>query len=69
MLNPLKFLSKFLKSGNQKELDRIIKIVNQINSLEEGFQNLKSEDFPKKTVELKEKLKNGDSLNKILPSC
>ena len=69
MLNPLKFLSKFLKSGNQKELDRISKIVNQINSLEEGFQNLKSEDFPKKTVELKEKLKNGDSLNKILPDA
>ena len=69
MLNPLKFLSKFLKSGNQKELDRISKIVNQINSLEDGFQNLKSEDFPKKTVELKEKLKNGDSLNKILPDA
>ena len=26
MLNPLNFLSKFIKSSNQKELDRIAKI-------------------------------------------
>ena len=31
MLNPLNIISKFIKSGNQKELDRIQKIVNKIN--------------------------------------
>ena len=36
MLNPLNFISKFIKSGNQKELDRISKIVKQINLLEEN---------------------------------
>ncbi len=35
MLNPLNFISKFIKSGNQKELDKISKIVDKINSLEE----------------------------------
>ena len=35
MLNPLNFISKFIKSSNQRELDRIEKIVNKINSLEE----------------------------------
>ena len=35
MFNPLNFISKFIKSSNQKELDRISKIVNKINSLEE----------------------------------
>ena len=35
MLNPLNFISKFIKSSNQRELDRISKIVEKINSLEE----------------------------------
>ena len=35
MFNPLGFISKFVKSGNQKELDRIGKIVKKINSFEE----------------------------------
>ena len=67
MLNPLKFISKFIKSGNQKELDRIGKIVNQIDILEENIRKLKDEEFSKKTLELKEKLKNGQSLDQILP--
>ena len=37
MFNPLNLLSKIIKSGNQKELDRIGKIVNRINSLEKKF--------------------------------
>ena len=48
MFNPLNFISKFVKSGNQKELDRISKIVNEINNLEEKFTSLTNEDFPKK---------------------
>ena len=40
MLNPLNFISKFIKSGNKKELDRIGKIVNQINLLEENIKSL-----------------------------
>jgi len=45
MLNPLKFLSKFIKSTNQRELDRISKVVNKINSLEKDAKNLSNEDF------------------------
>ena len=37
MFNPLNLISKFIKSGNQKELDRIGKIVRKINELEEKF--------------------------------
>ena len=58
MFNPLKFISKFIKSGNQKELDRISKIVNQIDVFEENIKKLKDKEFPEKTLELKEKLKN-----------
>ena len=48
MLNPLSFFSKFIKTGNQKELDRIAKIVEKINVLEENFKNLADIDFPNK---------------------
>ena len=69
MFNPLGFISKFIKSGNQKELDRIGKIVNKINLLEEKFTKLTNEDFPKKTLFFKEKIKNGETLNQILPEA
>ena len=43
MFNPLSFISKFIKSGNQKELDRIAKIVENINSLEKNFESFPQE--------------------------
>ncbi len=67
MLNPINFISKFLKSSNQKELDKISKIVTKINILEETVKNLDDLDFPKKTLDFKRKIKNGQSLDDILP--
>ena len=49
MFNPLNLITKFIKSSNQKELDRIGKIIEKINLHEENFQNLNDYDFPKKT--------------------
>ena len=69
MLNPVNFISKFFKSGNKRELDRIQKIVEKVNKLEEETIKLKDIDFPKKTEELKIKLKNGKSLDSILPEA
>jgi len=69
MLNPLNFLSKFIKSSNQRELDRIDMIVKKINTLEESIKKLEDTDFPKKTLKLKEKIKNGVSLDEILPEA
>ena len=69
MLNPLSFISKFIKSSNQRELDRLSKIVSKINSLEEEFINLKDSDFPNKTLEFKEKIKQGKTLDEILPEA
>ena len=62
MFNPLNLISKFIKSSNQKELDRIGKIVLKINDLEEKFIKLNDEDFPKKTLEYKEQIKQGKAL-------
>ena len=47
MFNPLNLFSKIIKTGNQKELDRIQKIVDQINSLEKNLENLDNTEFPK----------------------
>jgi len=69
MLNPLNFFSKFIKSSNQRELDRIEKIVNKINLLEEATKKMDDSAFPKKTLEFKEKIKNGYSLDQILPEA
>ena len=44
MFNPLSFISKFIKSSNQKELDRIGKIIKNINALEEKLQTLADTD-------------------------
>ena len=38
MLNPINFISKFIKSSNQRELDRINKIVEKINLLEQNVK-------------------------------
>ena len=40
MFNPLNLITKFIKSSNQKELDRIDKIVKRINSIEEKLVDL-----------------------------
>ncbi|MDQ5901741.1 MAG: preprotein translocase subunit SecA [Patescibacteria group bacterium] len=54
---------------NQDFLNKSKKIVEKINSLEAGVSVLKDEDFPVKTNELKERLKNGETLNDILPEA
>ena len=46
MLNPLNLISKLIKSPNQKELDRLGKIVSKINELEPNFASLEDKDFP-----------------------
>ena len=69
MFNPLNLISKFIKSSNQKELDRISNIVTKINSLEDEFKNLDDLDFPKKTSTFKDQIKNGKKLDEILPEA
>ncbi len=69
MLNPLKFLSKFVKSNNQKELDRLNKITKKINDLEDQVSKLENESFPKKTKDFIDQINKGISLDKILPEA
>ena len=69
MLNPLKFISKRIKSSNQKELDRIAHIVEKVNSFEESCKNLPDQDFQNKTSEFKKMLKEGKKIDDLLPEA
>ena len=69
MLNPLNFFSKFIKSSNQKELDRMAKIVQQVNSFEATIKEISDEQFPIKTIEFKERIKEGENINNLLPEA
>ena len=57
MVNPLSFFSNLIKSSNQRELDRINKVVLKINALEEDIKTLEDTNFPKKLRSLKKGLK------------
>ena len=64
----LNIFSKLLDL-NQRELDRLSKIVVQINEFEEKTKKLKDEDFKKKTEFFKEELQKGKTLEDILPEA
>ncbi len=66
MLNPISFISKIFKSSNQNEIDKIQYLLKRVNNLENNISALKDVDFPKKTQELKSKLRNGAPEDEIM---
>ena len=69
MLNPFNIISKFIKSNNQKQIDRIKKIVSKVNDYEEQISKLSEQDLKKITQELINKLKSGSSLDDLIPEA
>ena len=69
MLNPLKILSKFIKSHNQKQLDKLQVILDKVNNFENEISKIKDADFPKKTQKLKESLAKDPNIDNILPEA
>ena len=69
MFNTLNLISKIFKSNNQNELDRIQKIVKNINDFEKNLKTLKEIEFPKKTNEFIEQIKKGKKLIDVLPEA
>ena len=63
-----KVFSKFLDL-NQREVDRLSKIVNEVNSWDEKTKKLKTVDFAKRTQELKKQIADGQELKTILPEA
>ena len=69
MLNPLNIISKIFKSPNEKELDKLSKIVAKINEEEKRVSQFADTDFLEKTKEFKQKVKKGILLDEILPEA
>ena len=69
MLNIGKIASKFFKNSNQRELDSLKATVEKINEWETKIKEMPDEGFPAKTAEFKSKIKNGTSLDELLPEA
>jgi preprotein translocase subunit SecA len=64
----LNIFSRFLDL-NAREVDRIKKIVEKVNSFEPKIKKLKDKDFAKKTEEFKKRLSKGETLDQLLPEA
>ncbi|MBM3176326.1 MAG: preprotein translocase subunit SecA, partial [Chloroflexi bacterium] len=64
----LKWLAS-LTDSNEKEIKRLQPTINQINSLEPDFQKLSDAELRAKTVEFKSRLKDGETLDDLLPEA
>jgi preprotein translocase subunit SecA len=62
----MKILSSILDT-NQREIGKLQKRVEKINELEDEVKKLKDTQFPKKTEEFKKLIKDGKSLEDLLP--
>ncbi len=60
---------KLFKSYSEKEVKRVMPIVKQINDLEESISKLSDHELRLKTDEFKQQLKDGKTLDDILPEA
>lgn len=57
------------KTYSEKEVKRVKPIVEKINSLEPEVQKLSDDELRNKTVEFKDRLAKGETLDSILPEA
>ena len=64
-----KVARKIFGSANDRFIKKQYKLVNQINSLEPDLIKLSDEELRAKTEEFRERLKNGETLDDLLPEA
>ncbi len=64
-----KLMKVLFGSKNERELKRMGKIVARINALEPDWQKLSDEDLKQKTVEFRQRLAAGETLESLLPEA
>ena len=62
-------IKKIFGSRNERVLKRMHKAVMKVNVLEERYSSLPDDEFPKKTIELRERVCEGESLEELLPEA
>src|SRR5687767_2716685 len=65
----LEGFKKIFGDPNEKKLKAFRPILPLVNALEEGLKKLSAEELKAKSAVLKERLKSGESLDKILPEA
>lgn len=65
----MSFLNKIFGDANEKYLKSLNPVVEKINLLEKEIDSFSIEKLKEKTAELKERLKEGQSLDEILPEA
>src|SRR5699024_11884740 len=59
-------LKRIIGDGNQRQVNRIQKRVDQIEALEPDYEKLSDEEIQQKTEEFKERYANGETLDDLL---
>ncbi len=62
-------IKKIFDTTSEKEIRRIIPIVDEIEALDESYKKLSTEELKGKTKEFRERLANGETLDDILPEA
>ncbi len=62
-------LNKIFGTYSEREVKRILPLVDKIDALDEKMQSLSDEELKAKTQEFKERLSNGEALDNILPEA
>ena len=67
----MNLLKSLFGTKNDRELKKLWPIVREINRIEAEYQskNFSDEDFPRLTEEFKNRYRNGESLDKLLPEA
>ncbi len=62
-------LAKVFGTQNERELKKLWPTVAQINEHEDGIRSLSDDQFPERTVALRERVERGESLEDLLPEA
>ena len=66
---PMSIFSNIFGDQSSKFVSKNKDIIVKINNFEEAISKLENADFPKKTLEFKERLQKGETLEQILPEA
>jgi preprotein translocase subunit SecA len=69
MLKNLNFLKNIFGSTNQRKVSALQPVVDQINALEHSLLALSDSELKNKTLEFKQRLKNKETIDQIMPEA
>jgi preprotein translocase subunit SecA len=69
MLKNLNFLKNIFGSTNQRKVSSLQPVVDQINALEHSLLALSDSELKNKTLEFKQRLKNKETIDQIMPEA